>query len=71
MSASIEVLANIPSGLIDLVVEELDDQMEPLTDPDTGEPVGPAVELSVSPELARELAFRLSLAAIKIEEASK
>ncbi len=43
----------------------------PLVDPETGIPLGPAVELSVSPELARELAFRLSLAAMKVEERSR
>lgn len=71
MSASIEVLANIPGGIVDLVVEELDENMEPLVDPETGIPLGPAVELSVSPELARELAFRLSLAAMKVEERAR
>lgn len=63
-SASIEVVADLIRKVVDIRIEELDPiSLEPLSEED-----GPQVELSVGPELARELAFRLSLAAIKIEE---
>ncbi len=65
-SASIEVVADLVRSVVDIRVAELDEDLEPSLDGDGNEEH--QVELSVSPDLARELAFQLSMAAIRVEE---
>lgn len=62
-SASIEI--DIDDQMVIIKVEELDAELNPVIDPETGTPV--LAELAIRPEMAREVAFRLSLAALKIE----
>ena len=55
--ASVEVIANLVTGMVDIRVAELEDSE------------GTCLEMSIDPDLAREMALHLSVAAIRIEVA--